>query len=213
MNDDQLRSMIRRIIEEELTKNDDGGIPIGVSNHHIHLTDEDFAKLFPNQEMKVFKQLKQPSDFASEQMITIVGPNGNEIPNVRILGPTRSHSQIEISRSESFDLGIQIPIRLSGVLDNTPSLKVKSDYAEIEIQGVIAAKRHIHMNLDDAARFGVKYGDSVSVKITSDDRTTIYEDVIARPRKDFVLEMHIDTDEASAAGVTDGTKAYIVNEQ
>jgi phosphate propanoyltransferase len=211
MNDEQLRLMIRKIISEELN-NDDGGIPIGVSNHHIHLTDEDFATLFPGQQMEVFRRLKQPADFAAKQTVDIIGPNGVTIPHVRILGPSRTHSQIEISRTEAINLNIDIPIRLSGNLDGTPSLKVRSDNAEIEVQGVIAAKRHIHMSLEDADRFGVKYGDVVKVEVRSNERKTIFDDVIARPRKDFVLEMHIDTDEANAANVKPDTKAYIIKD-
>lgn len=208
MDESQLRTIIRKIIDEEL--NGTPSIPVGVSNHHIHLTDEDFGRLFPGQKMTVFRQLKQPSDFASEQKVTLVGPNGVEINNVRILGPTRKHSQVEISKTEAFQLAIDAPIRLSGDLEGAPSIKVKSEFAEITIQGVIIAKRHIHMSLRDAAKFGVKYGDNVQVAIESEGRRTIFDDVLARPREDFVLEMHIDTDEANAANIQANTVARIV---
>ncbi|MGF7437558.1 phosphate propanoyltransferase [Lentilactobacillus senioris] len=211
MDEEQLRNVIRKIIDEEL--NGMPSIPIGVSNHHVHLTDEDFNKLFPGQTMTVFKQLKQPSDFASEQKVTLVGANGAEIPNVRILGPTRSHSQVEISKSETFTLGIDAPIRLSGDLEGAPSIKIKSEFAEITVQGVIIAKRHIHMSMDDAAKFGVKYGDIVKVEVQSKDRKIVFDDVVARPREDFVLEMHIDTDEAGAANVQGDTVATMVTDQ
>lgn len=211
MNDEQLRTTIRRIISEELNK-DDGRIPIGVSNHHIHLSEEDFATLFPGQKFELYRQLKQPADFAAKQTVTLVGPNGVQIPHVRLLGPARSHSQIEISRTEARQLNIDAPIRLSGNLDGTPSITVKTDNAEIQVQGVIAAKRHIHMSLADAEKYGLKYGDIVKVEVRSQDRKTIFEDVVARPRKDFVTEMHIDTDEANAANVQSDTKAYIIND-
>ncbi|QGZ69576.1 phosphate propanoyltransferase [Pediococcus pentosaceus] len=206
MNEDQLRQMIRKIIEEEMDPN---RIRIGVSNHHIHLTDEDFETLFPGQKMTVFKPLYQHEEFASNQFADVVGPNGT-IKHVRILGPNRAHSQIEITRSEAFTLGIDVPIRLSGNLENTPTVKVVTKDGEVEVQGVIVAKRHIHMSLDDAKRFGVKLGDTVSVEINSKDRRTIFDDVICRPRKDFLLEMHIDTDEANAANVTADTVGKIV---
>ena len=211
MDEEQLRNVIRKIIDEEL--NGTPSIPIGVSNHHVHLTDEDFGRLFPGQKMTVFKQLKQPSDFASEQKVTLVGANGAEIPNVRILGPTRNHSQVEISKSETYTLGIDAPIRLSGDLEGAPSIKIKSEFAEITVQGVIIAKRHIHMSLEDAAKFGVEYGDNVQVEVQSTERKLIFDDVVARPRKDFVLEMHIDTDEAGAANVNGNTVAVMVNNQ
>lgn len=206
MNEDQLRQMIRKIIEEEMDPN---RIRIGVSNHHIHLTDEDFETLFPGQKMTVFKPLYQHEEFASNQFADVVGPNGT-IKHVRILGPNRAYSQIEIARSEAFTLGIDVPIRLSGNLENTPTVKVVTKDGEVEVQGVIVAKRHIHMSLDDAKRFGVKLGDTVSVEINSKDRRTIFDDVICRPRKDFLLEMHIDTDEANAANVTADTVGKIV---
>lgn len=206
MNEDQLRQTIRKIIEEELDPN---RIRIGVSNHHIHLTDEDFETLFPEQEMTVFKPLYQHEEFASNQFVDLVGPKGT-IKHVRVLGPNRAHSQVEIARSETFTLGLDVPIRLSGNLENTPTVKAVTKDGEVAIQGVIVAKRHIHMSLDDAARFGVKLGDKVSVEIESEDRKTTFDDVICRPRKDFLLEMHIDTDEANAANVTAGTVGRIV---
>ncbi|MHA5130689.1 phosphate propanoyltransferase [Oenococcus oeni] len=206
MSEEELRQIIRQVIQEQ---SDPNRVPIGVSNHHIHLTETDFKVLFPNQKLTVRKQLKQPGEFASDQMATIVGPKGT-IKNVRILGPFRKHSQVEIARSEGFQLGISVPIRLSGNLNNTPSIKLQTPDGEISVQGVIIAKRHIHMSLEDAKRFGVEMGSTVSVEIQSEDRRTTYHDVICRPRKDFVLEMHIDTDEANAANVGNNTFGRII---
>ncbi|WP_283678455.1 phosphate propanoyltransferase [Lentilactobacillus sp. Marseille-Q4993] len=206
LTEENLRQIIRQVLQEN---SDPNRIPIGVSNHHIHLTKEDFHTLFPGQEMEVFKPLKQPNEFASKQKVDIVGPKG-EIKGVRVLGPCRSHSQVEIARSETFGIGVDAPIRLSGHLDGAPSVKLRTKDGEVTVQGVIAAKRHIHMSLEDAERFGVKLGDSVSVEIDSPERKTIYSDVIARPRKDFVLEMHLDTDEASAANVGPNTFGRII---
>ncbi|MBA1392905.1 phosphate propanoyltransferase [Lactobacillus sp. XV13L] len=205
MDEEHLRVIIRNIIKETLNPN---LVPIGVSNHHVHLSEEDFKKLFPGQEMTVFKHLRQHADFASNETVDVIGPKGT-IKHVRILGPYRNHSQVEIARSESFLLGIDAPIRLSGNLDDTPTVRLRTKDAEIEVQGVIVAKRHIHMSLDDAKRFGVKLGDTMQVEVNGDgNRKTIFDDVIARPRKDFVLEMHIDTDEANAANVGMGKTSY-----
>ncbi|AYM02404.1 phosphate propanoyltransferase [Levilactobacillus yiduensis] len=206
MDETALREIIHRIIKEEMDPN---RIPIGVSNHHIHLTEEDYNILFPNQKMTVFKPLKQPNEFASKQVVDIVGPKG-KIEHVRVLGPCRSHSQVEIARSEALRIGVDAPIRLSGHLDGAPSVKLVTPDGEVNVQGVIIAKRHIHMSDQDAQRFGVKLGDTVSVEIESDNRRTVYDDVICRPRKDFVLEMHIDTDEANAANVGANTFGKIV---
>lgn len=207
MNEEELRKLIRKIIEEDTQP----VIPIGVSNHHIHLTKEDFAVLFPGQEMTVKAPLKQPGEFASNQTVTVVGPKG-EIQRVRVLGPCRSHSQVELARSEARQIGVVVPIRLSGDLAGTPSITVKTAEGQVEIQGAIAAKRHIHMSDQDAANFGVKKGDLVRVEIDSPDRKTIYDDVIVRPDPKFVLEMHIDTDEANAANVGKGTVGRLVKE-
>ena len=172
---------LRQLIRKIIKEETDPNrIRIGVSNRHIHLTDAD-----------------------------IVGPQGT-IKHVRILGPNRAHSQVEIARSETFELGIDAPIRLSGHLEGAPSVKLVTKDGEVEVQGVIVAKRHIHMSLEDAARFGVKLGDTVSVEINSDERRTIFDDVICRPRKDFLLEMHIDTDEANAANVNANTFGRII---
>lgn len=209
MDETQLREIIHRIVQEELDPN---RIPIGVSNHHIHLTKEDYKTLFPHQPMEVFKPLKQPKEFASKQTATIVGPNG-KIEHVRILGPCRKHSQVEIARSEAIRIGVDAPIRLSGHLDGAPSVKLVTPDGEVTVQGVIIAKRHIHMSDQDAQRFGVKLGDTVSVEIDSENRKTIYNDVICRPRADFVLEMHIDTDEANAANVGRNTFGRLIKPQ
>lgn len=210
LTEKNLRSLIRQIVTEcTETSADPNAIPIGISNHHIHLSQADFDQLFPGQEMEKFKQLKQPGEFASKQTCDIIGPKGT-IKHVRVLGPCRSHSQVEIANSETFTLGVPAPIRLSGHLDGTPSVKLRTKDGEVTVQGVIVAKRHIHMSLEDAKRFGVKLGDTVMVEINSDGRHTIYDDVIARPRKDFTLEMHLDTDEASAANVKPTTVAHII---
>ena len=205
MDEEHLRTLIRAIIKETLNPN---LVPIGVSNHHVHLTEEDFQKLFPGQKIEMLKKLRQHADFAAKQTVDLIGPKGT-IKHVRLMGPYRSHSQVEIARSENFTLGIDAPIRMSGDLDGTPSIKVRSPYAEIEVQGVIVAKRHIHMSLEDAKRFGVKLGDPMQVEVDGDGAPkTNFDDCVARPREDFVLEMHIDTDEANAANVGLGNNSY-----
>jgi len=210
VTENDLRSLIRQIVVActEVTA-DPNAIPIGISNHHIHLAQEDFDKLFPGQQMTKFKQLKQPGEFAAEQTCDVIGPHGS-LEHVRVLGPCRSHSQVEIANSETFKLGVNAPLRLSGDLDGTPSVKLRTKDGEVTVQGVIVAKRHIHMSLEDAQRFGVKLGDTVTVEINSNGRRTIFDDVIARPRKDFTLEMHLDTDEASPANVQADTVAHII---
>lgn len=205
MDEEHLRAVIRNIVKETLNPN---LVPIGVSNHHLHLSESDFKILFPGQKIEVLKHLRQHADFAAKQTVDLIGPKG-VIKNVRLMGPYRSHSQVEIARSENFILGIDAPIRMSGDIEGAPSIRVRSPFAEIELQGVIVAERHIHMTLEDAKRFGVKLGDMMQVEVDGDGgRKTIFDDVVARPREDFVLEMHIDTDEANAANVGVGNTSY-----
>ncbi|HCM90655.1 MULTISPECIES: phosphate propanoyltransferase [Vagococcus] len=207
MNEVELRALIKKIIEEEMQPK----IPVGVSNHHIHLTQSDFETLFPGQEMTVKVPLKQPGEFASNQTVTIVGSKG-EISNVRILGPCRKQSQVELSKTEARQIGVNVPIRMSGDLNGTPAVTVKTKDAQVEIQGAIAAKRHIHMSNIDAQMLGVSKGQIVKVSVESEGRRTIFDDVVVRPDPKFVLEMHIDTDEANAANVGKGTVATLVKE-
>lgn len=212
LTEENLRSLVQQIVQECTQKDapkDPDAIPIGISNHHIHLTQADFDCLFPGQKMEKFKQLKQPGEFATKQTCDVIGPKGT-LKHVRVLGPCRSHSQVEIANSETFTLGVPAPIRLSGDLEGTPTVTLRTPDAEVQVQGVIVAKRHIHMSLADAKRFGVKMGDTVTVEVHSQQRRTIFNDVIARPRKDFVTEMHLDTDEASAANVKADTVAHII---
>lgn len=177
-------------------------IPVGISNHHIHLTESDYKKLFPNEEIKIKRELNQPGEFASEQTVTIKGTKG-KIERVRILGPFRAHSQVELSLTDTRKLGLKVPIRLSGNLTNTPGIDLESKYGSLHLDdGVIVAKRHIHMSEEEAALLGVKKGDTVSVLVNSDERSVVFNDVEIRPGKKFKLEMHLDTDEANAGNIS-----------
>jgi phosphate propanoyltransferase len=184
-------------------------VPFGISNRHVHLSEKDYQVLFPNQPLTMQKPLRQPGQFASEQTVTLVGPKGM-IKKVRILGPLRGESQIELSRTDARTLGIAAPLRLSGKLTGTPGIKLISSYGELMLDhGVIVALRHVHMSPLDALIYGVKHGDSVQVAIHSQSRKTVFDDVAVRVSPDMVLELHLDTDEANAAGADDAA-AYAV---
>ncbi|GKT02919.1 phosphate propanoyltransferase [Furfurilactobacillus sp. WILCCON 0119] len=205
MDENKLRALVKQIIEEETQP----GMPIGVSNHHVHLSKEDFARLFPGQEMTKFRDLKQPADFAAKQTVTVVGPRGR-VEHVRVLGPCREYSQVELSLTDGIQVGVDLPVHLSGDLDGAAKVILETKDARIPVYGAIAAKRHVHMSLEDAKQYGVSYGDEISVEVTTGNRRLTFNDVIARPREDFVLEMHIDTDEANAAGINKNTIAKII---
>ena len=189
-------------------------IPIAVSAHHVHLCREDINIMFgDNYQLQPLKDLSQPRQFACEEQVDLIGPRGT-VKNVRILGPEREESQVEISRTEEFILGIDAPVRESGDLDGTPALRLSGPKGEVDLsQGVICAKRHIHMTPEDATQSGVSNGDIVMVKVTGYQRELIYGDVLVRVNEDYALEMHIDTDEANAAELSQGAVGELVTIQ
>lgn len=196
MDKQLLETTVSQVLEEMRER----PIPLGVSNRHIHLCAEDYARLFPDQPISEKKALLQPGQYAAEQTVALVGPKG-QLKNVRLLGPLRSTSQVEISRTDARTLGVEAPLRMSGSLQGTPGIRLVSPFAELDLtSGVIIARRHIHMSPLDALILRVSHGDSVSVAIEGDERRLIFDNVAVRVSPDMRLEMHIDTDEANAAG-------------
>ena len=196
MDKQEMETTVSKVLDEMRER----PIPLGVSNRHIHLSEDDYARLFPGQPISEKKGLLQPGQFASDQTLTIVGPKG-QLKNVRLLGPLRSASQVEISRTDARTLGITAPLRMSGDLAGTPGVRLVSPFAELDLtSGVIVAQRHIHMSPLDALILRVSHGDSVSVAIEGDARRLVFDNVAVRVSPDMCLEMHIDTDEANAAG-------------
>lgn len=173
-------------------------IPIGVSAHHVHLSKQHLEELFgKGYKLKPFKNLSQPGQFAAEETITLIGPKG-KIENVRILGPERLETQVEISASDARKLGITPMVRHSGNLEGTPGITIVGSLSSIKLdKGVIIADRHIHMSLEDAIHFGVKDKEIVKVRIRG-PKGGIMDNVTIRVSPDFRLDMHIDTDDANA---------------
>jgi acetate kinase len=184
-------------------------IPVEISAHHVHLAQSDVEKLFgPGHQLTPEHDLSQPGQFACVEKVHLVGPKGR-IANVRVLGPTRKESQIEIAMTEQFKVGIQPPIRESGDLANTPGITLEGPAGTTSIErGVICAQRHIHMTPDDALRFRVRDKYVVRVRVEG-ERELIFGDVVVRVNPNYRLAMHIDTDEGNAASVTTGMLGYI----
>jgi acetate kinase len=184
-------------------------IPIEISAHHVHLAQEDVDKLFgPGHQLTPEHDLSQPGQFACAEKVHLVGPKG-KIANVRVLGPTRKETQVEIAMTEQFKLGIQPPIRESGDLANTPGITLEGPAGSATItHGVICAQRHIHMSPEDAMRRGLRDKYVVRVRIEG-DRELIFGDVVVRVNPNFRLAMHIDTDEGNAASIRTGMIGYI----
>ena len=173
------------------------------SARHIHLSQEHVDILFgAGHQLTHKKDLSQPGQFACEERVTVVGPK-KEIKNVSILGPVRKESQVELSATDARSIGLNAPVRESGVLEGSAPCKLVGPAGEVELEyGVIVAKRHIHITPEDAQAFGVSDKEIVKVKADSEGRSLIFDDVVVRVSASYATAMHIDTDEANAAAAS-----------
>lgn len=185
---------------------------VEISAHHVHVSQEHLEILFgKGHELTNKKDLSQPGQFACEERVTVVGPK-REIKGVSILGPCRPQTQVEISLTEARSIGVTAPIRESGDLKNSGGCKLIGPCGEVEIsEGVIAAKRHIHMTPADAEKYGIVDKQIVSVKIPTAERSLVFGDVIARVSPNYALAMHLDTDEANAAAIPGSCEGEILD--
>jgi len=204
-----LRAIERNQITLAIRDEDASPIPIEVSAHHVHLAQADVDALFgPGHQLTPEHELSQPGQFACAEKVDLVGPKGR-IANVRVLGPTRKESQVEIAMTEQFKLGIQPPIRESGDLANTPGIRLQGPAGSVQLErGVICAQRHIHMSPEDAMRLRLRDRYVVRVRIEG-AREVTYGDVVVRVNPNFRLAMHIDTDEGNAGNITTGMQGFI----
>ena len=204
-----LRSLGRFQVTSALESQKQQPIPVEVSAHHIHLTQENVEALYGRgHQLTKHADLSQPGQYASKEQVTLVGPKGR-IERVRVLGPPRKYTQVEIAMTEQFKLGVHPPIRESGDIEGTPGCTLEGPAGSIQLdRGVICALRHVHMTPEDALRYGVRDKSVVRVRV-SGDRELIFGDVLVRVDPSFALAMHIDTDEANAANVQTGALGHI----
>ncbi len=188
---------------------DERPIPIEVSAHHLHLSKEDTEKLFgKSYELTFHSELSQPGQFACNETVNLIGPKGT-VKRVRVLGPYRKESQVEISITEEFKLGIDAPVRPSGLLKGTPGISLEGPAGKVILpRGVICSLRHIHMSPEDALFFGLRDKDMVRIKVEG-ERSLIFGDVLVRVNPNFKLAMHLDTDEANAAEIHTGMIGFL----
>jgi len=186
-------------------------VPVGISARHVHVCQEHLDVLYgAGHKLKPFKDLYQRGYYAAEETVDLVSSTGT-IKKVRILGPERKTSQVEISRSDALKLGITVPVRDSGDLEGSPPITLVGPCGSVSLPaGVIASWRHIHMSPEDAAAFGVKDRDYVRVKCHSETRPLIFENVLVRVLEGWLLEIHLDTDEANAAMLNNGDRVEIL---
>lgn len=203
-----LESTLREVLNEVISDE----VVVGVSNRHIHLSQEDLEKLFGvGYKLSRMKDMKQPGQFAAKETVTIQGKKG-KFEGVRILGPVRKETQVEISISDSFKLGVKPPIRESGKLDGTPGIKIIGPKGTIiKNKGVIVAGRHIHMPKFIADIRGYKDGEIVKVE-TSGERKVVLYNVLLRVGSNMAKEIHLDMDEANAAGLKNDDYVKIIRD-
>lgn len=187
-------------------------IKVEVSARHIHLSKEHLEILFgKGYELTPKKALSQPGQFACEERVTVVGSK-KELAGVSVLGPVRSATQVELSLTDARSIGVVAPVRESGDVKGSGSCKLIGPCGEVELtEGVMAAKRHLHLTPEDAENFGLKDSQVVSVKITTEGRSLIFGDVVARVSPKYAAAMHIDTDESNAAGVAGAVEGVILD--
>ena len=186
-------------------------IVVGVSNRHAHLSADDLATLFGRDEMTVYRRVRQPSDFAAAETVAISGPRGS-FPRLRLMGPCRAKTQVELSRTDCIALGIDAPITQSGHLEAAGPIDIEGPRGRIHVEhGVMVAARHIHLGPSHARELGVADQDLVPVQFGG-QRGGVLENFIIRVKDDWIPEIHLDTDEANALGVRDGDFGKLIRE-
>ncbi len=186
-------------------------IPVGISGRHIHLSKEHLEVLFgEGYELTVFKDLSQPGQYAAVEKVTVISPAGRQIEGVRILGPTRPETQLEISRSDAIRGKFEAPVRSSGNIVGSGACKIVGPKGEVEIsEGVIIADRHIHFSLEDAKEFNVTDKEVVSIFVDK-EKSGILGNVLCRVSDKFKLDCHLDTDDGAAFGLNSGDEVTLV---
>lgn len=207
MNQEDLNRLIDEVVKRVENQN---GVEVEASGRHIHLDRATIDALFgQGYELKVAKYLSQPGQFASKERVTLIGPKG-VLHNVIVLGPERNQAQAEISATDALAIGVKVPVRESGDIAGTPGILVMNGSKSVQLsEGLIVAKRHIHMTVEDAVKANLQQGEIVQVKINA-GRPLIFDDVVIRVSSKFATVMHIDYDEANACGWGKGTRAQII---
>lgn len=171
-------------------------VSVGISNRHVHLNLEDYKILFGDIKMNIRNELKQPGQFASDLVVSLITPKG-QIDNVRVLGPIRDYTQVEISKTDAYKLGLNPPIKNSGDLNNASLIKIKTQVNEIERNSCIIATRHIHVNKEIRKEYNLENIDKVKIKING-EKPGILENIYLKDSKEAFFELHLDTDDANA---------------
>jgi putative phosphotransacetylase len=206
-----VRKIVSRQFGERGTPPKPNPLVVNISARHVHLTDEHVRILFGKDQLEPIKALYQDGFYAAKEAVAVVGPRMRMIPNVRVLGPCRGDSQVELAFTDGISLGIDLPVRISGDLHDTPGCVLVGPAGVVELkQGVIRAMRHVHMGPADLAHYGVKNGDSMHLRVVSQGCTTVLEDLVIRAGDKIKLEVHLDTDEGNAVNLEGASEVELV---
>jgi putative phosphotransacetylase len=216
-NRSTVEALVRSALARQLGKETPSGsaptLLVNSSARHMHISPDNLETLFgAGAKLTVHKWLYQEGQFASEQTVTLIGPRRRVIPSLRILGPCRNLTQIELAITDSIQLGMDIPVRMSGDIKGTPGGYVMGPKGMLEMKdGIIRAARHVHMSPSDAKFYNVKHLDRITLKVTSKDCNTRFDDLLVRVDPSFKLEVHMDTDESNACDLEHATKVELIN--
>jgi propanediol utilization protein len=214
----QIEALVRQIVQRAVSAGGSSAtaawkpdLRVSISARHVHLTDEHVEQLFgPGHTLTPGKPLFQDGFYAAQETVMIIGPRKRMLPEVRVLGPTRPHSQVELAQTDAISLGINAPVRHSGDIAGTPGCVLVGPAGAVELpQGVIRAARHVHMSFKEAEYYGVKNGDLMTLKIQSPQCSVSFDDLLVRADAHAKLEVHIDTDEGNACNLDSATQVEL----
>jgi propanediol utilization protein len=213
----EIEQLVRKAIQDRLglapgtSAKKPNPLVVNISARHVHLTDEHVQILFGKTDLTPMKDLYQDGYYAAEETVAIFGPRRRMLPSVRVLGPCRGDSQVELAFTDGISLGIDLPVRISGNIANTPGCLLVGPNGSVELkQGVIRAMRHVHMGPDDLKYYNVKNGDVMHLRVESPGCTTVLEDLVIRAGDGIKLEVHLDTDEGNAIDLEHATKVDLI---
>jgi putative phosphotransacetylase len=214
LNREAIERIVRQIVLERAQAANEPKLVVSISARHLHLTDEHVETLFgAGHKLTPMKNLYQDGFYAAEETVMVVGPKRRMLPSVRVLGPTRPHSQVELAFTDGISLGIDLPVRPSGKITGTPGCVLVGPKGVVELkEGVIRAERHVHMSLEHARHYGVKNGDRMSLLIES-SCSLVLRDLLVRADETSKLEVHLDTDEGNAADLDHAWKVELLRQE
>lgn len=215
----QVERLVREIVAKRFTNANGNAsaarpeLVVSISARHCHLTDQHVETLFGSgHRLTPAKPLYQDGFYAAEETVMVVGPRRRMLPNLRVLGPTRPHSQVELAFTDGISLGIQLPVRPSGQVSGTPGCVLVGPAGVVELDaGVIRAERHVHMNESDAAHYGVRNGDRIDLRVVAGHCSTVLNGLLVRADTASKLEVHLDTDEGNACNLDHATVVELVS--